>query len=132
MAVNNTVAIPVTLVRMLDTGMFNLNGKPLLPAAAAADNITLLTFPNAGRIIERAPQGARQLGRWRRAQDAEEQRRHSHRSDGCVTTAATAGVVTSATIGPVDFLTGDTIELLVAGGTVTPQIVEFDLTCQRA
>jgi hypothetical protein len=131
MAVNNTVAIPVTLVRMLDTGMFNLNGKPLLPAAAAADNITLLTFPNAGRMSNAHLKVPATLGAGVTLKM--QKNTGGTRTDlTVVTTAATAGVVTSATIGPVDFLTGDTIELLVAGGTVTPQIVEFDLTCQRA
>jgi hypothetical protein len=131
MAVNNTIAIPVTQVRMLDTGMFNLSGKPTLPAAAAADNITLLTFPNAGRIVNAHLKVPATLG----ASVVLKMQKNSGgtRTDLTVaTTAATAGVVTSATIGPVDFAAGDTIELLVSGATVTPQIVEFDLACQRA
>lgn len=132
MATINTIAVPAKAVRSLDTGMYNVDGKPVLPiVTAAGDSITLFTFPHDGRIVQAhlrqpATVGAGVTLKLQR-------NRGGTRVDLTgSTTAATAGTINGAGLCPTDFLLGDTVEVLVSGGMNAAVGIEYDLTCQRA
>jgi hypothetical protein len=131
MATNNLIAIPARLVRSLDTGNYTMDGKPTLPVAAAGDSITLFTMVHAGRIMGATLKVPNTVGA---AVTLKLQKNSGGtRTDLTVaTTAATAGVVTGVTLLPVDFLAGDTVEILTAGGTNAAVIVEYDVVCRHA
>lgn len=133
MATNSTIAILARNISMLDTGTFNLDGKPVLPAVANGDRIVLLTFPNDGRMTSAYLTVSAGLGG---AATLKMQRNRSgvYTDITAVTTAATAGKVGSAGLLPLDFLAGDTIELLVGGGALTGGVAgtEYDILAQHA
>lgn len=131
MALLNSIAIPAKNVRSLDTGLFAISGKPVLPAAAAGDNITLFTFPHGGRMTGAFLRQPANVG----AGVTLKLQKNSGgvRTDlTAATTAATAGVVSGVGVTPVDFLPGDTVEVLTAGGASAAVQVEYDIVCQRA
>lgn len=131
MAVLSSIAIAASLVRSLDTGLFLISGKPLLPVAAAADNIQLLTIPNDMRLLGTHLRVPNDLGAGVTLKL--QRNRGGVRIDiGLVTTAATAGVVLGTGLLPVDLLAGDIIEVLTAGGASAAKVIEYDLTVQRA
>lgn len=132
MATNNSIAIPARKVRSLDTGVYAVSGKPVLPVVAAAgDSITLFTMPHDARALSahlRVPAdlGASVVCKLQR-------NRGGTRTDLTVaTTAAQAGVVNSAGVLPVDLLAGDTVEVLVSGAVNAAKAVEYDVQCQHA
>lgn len=131
MATNSTVAVPASLVRSLDTGLYNISGKPLLPNAAAADRVVLFTFPHAARVTSAHLKVPNTLGTGVTLK-LQKNSGGTYTDMTATTTAVTAGVVTGAAIGPMDFAAGDTVEALVAGGTITPAAVEFDVIAMRA
>lgn len=132
MATLTSIAVPSTQVKILDTGIFDISLKPLLPAAANGDRIVLLTFPCAFRMSSTHLKVSAGLG----AAATLKMQKNSggvYTDISATTTAATAGVVTAALIGPVDFAAGDTIELLVGGGALTGAVAgtEVDVLGQR-
>lgn len=133
MATVSTIAIAAKLVRSLDTGLFDITGKPALPAAANADRITLFTAPHDMRVISAH---LRQTAGMGAAATLKMQKNPQGAGANLVdmtaaTTAATAGVVTSAGLLPIDLAAGDTVDLLVGGGALTAGIVEIDVVAQR-
>ena len=134
MAVVTTYAKAAKDVRSLDTNLFAITEKRTLAATGIAngDNVQMITIPHPMRLInthlaQRATLGAS-------ATVKVQLNRSGARSD--LTTATTAGgasIVSGATIGAVDLLAGDIIELLSGGANVTSAAaVELDLICQRA
>jgi len=132
MATNTTIALPATQVKILDTGIFDISLKPVLPAVANGDRIVLFTFPCAFRMTSLHLKVSNGLGA---AATLKLQKNSAavYTDISIATTAATAGVVTAATIGPVDFAAGDTVELLVGGGALTGGVAgtEVDILGQR-
>lgn len=131
MAVITSIVVPSKLVRSLDTGLFNIDGKPVLPAAANGDQINLFEVPHAMRATAahlRVPAG---LG----AASTLKMRRNRGgvtTDMTAPTTANTAGVVSGAGLVPMDLQAGDIVELVVGGGALTAGQVEFDVSAQRA
>jgi hypothetical protein len=131
MAVVTSIMIAARNVRVVDVGEFSIDYKPVLPAAANADNIQLFTAPCDMRLNTahlKVPTG---LGA--SATLKMQRNRAGVRTDiTAATTANTAGVVNAAGIAPLDLLAGDIIELLVGGGALTSGTVEYDLLVRRA
>lgn len=131
MALNSTIALAATQVRSLDTNLYDIIGKPVLPAVAAGDNVTLFTAPHAMRVTSAHLRVPATLG----AGVVCKLQKNSGgvRTDlTAATTAATAGVVSSAGLLPVDMAAGDTVEVLVSGGASTAGAIEYDVIAQRA
>lgn len=136
MTVQTTIALAATKVRSLDTGVFNISNKWLLPATTNGDSHVLMTMPHAGRMSSMHLKVPATLGA---AAICKLQKRDAVTTTAiditAATTAATAGVVTGAAVGPFDYNAGDTIELIVSGGNLTAQAtanVETDLLAQHA
>lgn len=132
MATLTTIAVSATQVKILDTGIFDINQKPVLPAAANGDRIVLFTFPCAFRMTSTHLKVSAGLGAAATLK-LQKNSAGAYTDISAVTTAATAGVVTAALIGPTDFAAGDTIELLVGGGALTGGVAgtEVDILGQR-
>lgn len=131
MALVSTIAVAASLVRSLDTGLYNISAKPVLPAVANGDNVTLFTAPHAMRVTSAHLRVPGTLG----AGVVCKLQKNSGgvRTDlTAATTAATAGVVSSAGLLPVDMAAGDTVEVLVSGGASTAGGIEYDVIAQRA
>ncbi len=131
MATINTIAIAAKNVKSVDVGVYNINGKPVLPAAPNADRIVLFTAPHGIRVSSVHLKVPATLG----ANATLKVQKNSggvYTDASATTTAATAGVVTGATTGPFDLAAGDSIELLVGGGALTSGQVEYDILCQHA
>ncbi|WP_420136749.1 hypothetical protein [Sphingomonas sp.] len=131
MATNTTIAIPATQLKSLDTGLYNITSKPALPGVANGDRIVLMTFGHAARV---SAAHLRQTAAMGAAATMKLQRNSGgvYTARPAATPAATAGSVGSAAIGPLDFIAGDTVEILVGGGALTAGIVEVDVIAQRA
>lgn len=131
MATITSIAVLARNVRVVDVGLFAIDAKPALPAAANGDNIVLLTAPCDMRLFSAHLRQPATLGA---AATLKLQRvRGGVRTDlTAATTAATAGVVSGAGLVPIDILAGDTIEVLVGGGALSAGIVEYDLLVRRA
>jgi hypothetical protein len=132
MATNTSIQVLARNVRSVDVGEYSIDAKPVLPVVAAAgDSITLFTAPhdirmNTAHLRQAAGGGAGVTLKLQR-------NRAGVRTDlTATTTANTAGVVSSATVGPQDILAGDTVEVLVAGGVNAAIGIEYDLLCRRA
>lgn len=131
MATNNLIAIPARNVRSLDTNVYAISGKPVLPVAANGDSITLFTMPHNARGLLAHLRQPNNVG----AGVTLKLQKNSGgtRTDlTASTTAATAGVVSSAGLMPGDLAAGDTIEVLVSGGANAAVAVEYDIQCQHA
>ena len=131
MPTNTTIAVPATQVRSLDTGIFNIAGKPVLPAVPAADRVVLFTAPHAMRVTAahlRVPAtlGASAICKLQKNSGG------AYTDMTASTTAATAGVVSGAGLVPLDLAAGDSVEVLVSGGTSTAGAIEYDVAAQRA
>ena len=131
MATQTAIAVPATQVRSLDTGLFTINGKPVLPVTANGDRQVLFTAPHAMRVSAAHLRVPATLG----ASVVCKLQKNSatvYTDLTAATTAATAGVVTSAGLLPLDMAAGDTVELLVAGAASTAGGIEYDVNVQRA
>lgn len=133
MTVQTTIAILAKNVKMLETGINDINLKPSMPATTNGDSQVIFTFPYAGRMVRTT---LRQTAAMGGAATQKVQKRDVDTGTAVdwtvATTAATAGIVTSATIGPMDFKSGDTVEVLVGGGNLTAGIIELDVEIQHA
>ena len=130
MATNSTIAVPASLVRSLDTNLYDIAGKPTLPAVASGDSVTLFTAPHAMRVTSAHLRVPATLGAGVTCKL--QKNTGGTRSDiTASTTAATAGVVASVNL-PIDLASGDTIEVLVSGGASSAGAIEYDVIAQRA
>ena len=133
MATFTTIAVLARNVRMLDTGTFNLSGKPVLPATANGDRQVLFTFPNDCRITSCHLRVPATLGG---AATVKLQRNRAgvYTDITAISVAATAGVASGAGLVPLDVLAGDSIEVLVGGGALTggQAGVEYDILAQHS
>lgn len=118
-------------VKSLDTGVYNITDKPTLPAAASADRIVLFTFPHAVRMSAAHLKVPATLGASATVK-LQKNSSGTYTDITAISTAATAGSISSSAIGPIDFAAGDTVEVLVGGGALTAGQVEYDILCQHA
>jgi hypothetical protein len=130
MANVTSIAKPATQVKSLDTGIYNIADKPVLPAANNGDRIVLFTFPHAFRMTSSHLKVPATLGAGCTIK-LQKNSGGTYTDITALTTAATAGVVTSAAIGPTDFAAGDTIEVLISGANLTSGTVETDILGSR-
>lgn len=134
MAIQTSIAVGKLLVRSLDTGLFVQIFKPVLPVTAQNDSQVIATQRHSGRLVTAHLRVPANLGA---GATAKLQKRDVGTGTAvditAATTAATAGVVSSAGLLPIDFNDGDTIELLVSGAATTvAATIEIDLQMQRA
>jgi hypothetical protein len=132
MATNTSIQMLARNVPSLDTGVYSISKKPVLPVVAAAgDSVTLLTMPHSARILSAHLRQGANVG----AGVTLKLQKNSGgtRTDlTASTTAATAGVVSSIGLLPVDIAPGDTIEVLVSGAQNAAVAIEYDIQCQHA
>ena len=133
MAIQTTIAKAAKLVRMVETGQFALVEKVTIPATTNGDSQVLLTMPFAARVFTAwlrvpATMGAAHTGKLQK-RDVDT----GVATDlTLTTTAATAGVVVSTGLLPVDLKAGDTIEYLASGANAVASAIEVDLSMQHA
>lgn len=132
MATINTIAVAARNVRSLDTGVYAISGKPVLPVVpAAGDSITLFTMPHDARALSAHLRQPANVGAGCTLKL--QRNRAGVRTDlTASTTAATAGVVNSSGLLPVDLIAGDTVEVLVSGAVNAAAAIEYDIQCQHA
>jgi hypothetical protein len=133
MAVVTTFLTASTAQPILDTGLYCVTKKFTAPATGAnnADNLQLIPILRAGRLVTTHLNVKGTLG----ASATVKAQKNSGGTRTDLTIATTAGgasLVTSATIGPVDVIAGDIIELLVGGANISAAAaVELDITLQH-
>jgi hypothetical protein len=134
MTIQTSIAVSPLLVRERMDGMiYDIHGKPVIPATVNGDSQLLLTFPNAGRLYGAhltvpATLGGGVTGKLQLRRVATNTVVDITQSS----TAATAGVVSGSGLVPTDFAVGDTVELLISGGTsAAAQTIAYDLACQH-
>ena len=128
MTIQTAIAISARAVRELDTGLYDVTAKPTLPATAAGDSQVLLTMPVPARLYGAHLTVPNNLGS---GVICKLQKRDATSGTAvditAASTAATAGIVSGTGIVPIDVGLGDTIEVLLAGGTSTAQAIAYDL-----
>jgi hypothetical protein len=133
MAIQTAIAIAAKNVRSLDTNLYDITGKPVLPATANGDSQVLLTFPNAARLYGAHLTVPATLGA---GVTVKLQKRDGTTGAAVDITAssvaATAGIVSGTGLVPIDVKAGDTIEVLVSGGASAAGQIAFDLVAQHA
>ncbi len=133
MAVVNTYALPATETPEIHAGAFTITRVMAIASGAAAsgDNITVLTMGRNARLNQSFLRNGGTLGA--SCTLKLQRNRGGTRTDLTVaTTAGSASVVSGITIGPVDLLAGDIIEMLVGGANIgAAATVEVDLLLQH-
>ncbi len=133
MPVVNTYALPATQTPEIHAGAFTITRVlPIASGAASnADNITVLTIGRNARLTMAFLRNSATLGA--SCTLKMQRNRGGTRTDLTVaTTAGSASVVSGITLGPVDLLAGDIIELLVGGANIgAAASVEVDLLLQH-
>lgn len=139
MAILTTYLLASTVTPQLDVGAYINTQKRNLNNLAAngsaypqnGDNVQVLTIQRNARLLNSHVVAKATLGAG--ATVKLQRNRAGARVDLTVaTTAGGASVVNSATIGPLDLLAGDIIELLVGGANVSAAAdVEIDLLLQH-
>ncbi|MCP3735624.1 hypothetical protein M9979_12145 [Sphingomonas sp. RP10(2022)] len=131
MATITSIAIAARNVRSLDTGVYSIDGKPALPAVAAGDRIVLFTAPHAMRLTSAHLRQTAGMGASATLK-LQKNSASTYTDLTASTTAATAGVVNSAGLLPIDLAAGDTVEVLVSGGASAAGVIEYDILARHA
>lgn len=133
MPVQTAIARPAKNVRSLDTNLYLISGKPILPVTANGDSQVLFTFPNNARLYGAHLTVPATLGAGVTVKLQKRDGTSGAAVDiSAVSVAATAGISASTGLLPIDVKAGDTIEVLVAGGASAAAQIAYDLAAQHA